>query len=54
MGLRNLVPELKHSDPIELRTSGNREKGDKMPFLNKIFQQVAQVMEKILGKYLTW
>lgn len=52
----NLVPELKHADPVQTQSSGHfsllqvRERGDKMPFLKEVFQQVAQSGEKKPGK----
>ena len=47
-GLRNLVPELKHSLPAQASSSGHfsllqvKDKEDKMPFLNKVFDQVSK------------
>ena len=47
-GLRNLVPELQHAPIDQEMAPGHfsllqtREKGDKMPFLGEIFQQVSK------------
>ena len=43
-GLRNLVPELKHAASVQSLSSGHfsllqiRERADKMPFLNEVFE----------------
>ena len=47
-GLRNLVPELKHAPVDEAQASGHfsllhvPDKGDKMPFLGELFDQVSK------------
>ena len=47
-GLRNLVPELKHAPVDEAQASGHfsllqvQDKGDKMPFLAEMFDQVSK------------
>ena len=47
-GLRNLVPELRHAPESEAQVSGHftllqvQDKGDKMPFLNEMFDQVSK------------
>ena len=47
-GLRNLVPELKHAPMSEAQASGHfsllhvPDKGDKMPFLAEMFDQVSK------------
>ena len=57
-GLRNLVPELKHAEVDQTQASGHfsllqvKYKGDKMPFLGKVFYQVAQSSIMKQGKRL--
>ena len=54
--LRNLVPELKHSLPAQASSSGHfsllqvKDKEDKMPFLNKVFDQVSREVTPRLKK----
>ena len=56
LGLQNLVPELKHASVDDTQASGHfsllhtKDKGDKMPFLGELFQQVSQSSIKKPGK----
>ena len=51
-GLRNLLPELMHAPVAEAQASGFfsmlqvQDKGDKMPFLSEMFQQISISGEK--------
>ena len=55
-GLRNLVPEFKHAPINQEMASGHFsllqiiEKGDKMPFLGEMFQQVSKSVKKGTNK----